>query len=576
MRSRRVDIVWLLAFGVASSAWCLSAAAELGATFDEPLYLNAGLTSWRSGSNKLLMSAGTMPLPVDVQTLPIYLWERSRGTEFHAYRELESILPVARAANLAFWWLLLAYAMRLGRTFGGAWAGRLAVALIACDPNFLAHAALATTDIALVACMLVLVFHFHHGQGRGWGRRVMVPGLCYGLATLAKASGMVFGVQAMLVLGLWHLARSGAFAMPTGSSLREKGTHLWHATLPLRKDLTWIGLIGFTFVFAYTGSDWGTEWTFIEWAEKLPEGALRSAMVPASHNLSIFPNAGEALLQQVKHNLRGHGTYLLGEWHNKSYWAYFPIALTIKTPAPVLALLLAVVMIRPRALATPLGGIVLVLFAFSLNCRVQIGIRFMFTLMVLLDIALAVAVARTWADPVAELTRVPSARNSGEFRYRTGRYVPRWFVASLLAVMAGTSAWIWPHGLSYINQLWGGVDGGYRHLSDSNYDWGQGLPELKEWNRANNCDAPIAVAYFGTDPAILFSPFKSIHLYHMLETGTPEELRRVAGTRYLAVATSVLYGDESHKASHMAALRYLRSKAPVARTQTFLIFDLDS
>ena len=125
MRSRRVDIVWLLAFGVASSAWCLSAAAELGATFDEPLYLNAGLTSWRTGSNKLLMSAGTMPLPVDVQTLPIYLWERSRGTEFHAYREIESILPVVRAANLTFWWLLLVYAMRLGRTFGGAWAGRL-------------------------------------------------------------------------------------------------------------------------------------------------------------------------------------------------------------------------------------------------------------------------------------------------------------------------------------------------------------------------------------------------------------------------------------------------------------------
>ena len=44
LRSRWIDGLWLLAFGLASSAWCLTAAAELGATFDEPLYLNAGLT----------------------------------------------------------------------------------------------------------------------------------------------------------------------------------------------------------------------------------------------------------------------------------------------------------------------------------------------------------------------------------------------------------------------------------------------------------------------------------------------------------------------------------------------------
>src|SRR5690349_10385965 len=116
---RWVDLFWLVAFGVASAAWCLTAAAQLGPTFDEPHHMNAGLTSWRTGSNKLLMSAGCMPLPVDVQTLPVYLWEQVRGKPFHQYQEIETILPVARATNLVFWWLLLAYAMRLGRTFGG-------------------------------------------------------------------------------------------------------------------------------------------------------------------------------------------------------------------------------------------------------------------------------------------------------------------------------------------------------------------------------------------------------------------------------------------------------------------------
>ena len=63
MRARWVDVLWLLVFGLASSVWCLTAATRIGVTFDEPLYVKAGLVNWRTGSNKLLMRAGTMPLP---------------------------------------------------------------------------------------------------------------------------------------------------------------------------------------------------------------------------------------------------------------------------------------------------------------------------------------------------------------------------------------------------------------------------------------------------------------------------------------------------------------------------------
>src|SRR5438552_1152595 len=41
-RTRVVDALWLIAWGVASSAWCLTAAGQLSATFDEPLYLPHG------------------------------------------------------------------------------------------------------------------------------------------------------------------------------------------------------------------------------------------------------------------------------------------------------------------------------------------------------------------------------------------------------------------------------------------------------------------------------------------------------------------------------------------------------
>jgi hypothetical protein len=558
MRGRWADAIWLLAFGLASSAWCLSAAARVGVTFDEPLYVKAGLVSWRTGSNKLLMRAGTMPLPVDVQTLPLYLWERFRGEPLDPVADLHTVLPVCRAANLAFWWLLLAYAMRLGRTFGGAWGGRLAVALVACDPNFLGHAALATTDIALVACMLVLVYHFHHGYapGASWPRRVLLPGVLYGVAMLAKASALAFGPQAMLVLGLWNLARAGALAPPEGSSPFAKLVYLWHATYPFRKDLVAIGLIGLGVVFVYCGSDWGPEPTLVQWADRLPEGDLKRVMAPVSRELRVFTNAGEALWAQIRHNLRGHGTFLLGEWHQRATPVYFPLALAMKVPLPAVVLLLAALVAHPRRLLIPTGGVALLLFAFTPNCRVQIGIRFVFTLMALAYVTTAAAVARGWAD-----------RDAGT----TARAVPRWLVAALAAALAVTAAWVWPHGLSYFNQAWGGPAAGARLLHDSNYDWGQGVPELRAWNDAHNGGGPLSTWYYGGDTDIQRPPFVAANL-SWEPVQAPDDVKVFCRTEYLAVSVGVLSNNPAPTPMHGVRLEWVRRQTPVARTTYFYIY----
>ena len=86
-RWTRLDFAWLLAVIGLSSAACLASGAELGATFDEPFYIEKGLDGWRTGSYRALMRAGTMPLPVDAQTLPIYLMECNRGYPVEPARE---------------------------------------------------------------------------------------------------------------------------------------------------------------------------------------------------------------------------------------------------------------------------------------------------------------------------------------------------------------------------------------------------------------------------------------------------------------------------------------------------------
>src|SRR6516225_9769606 len=103
------DGVWFILCAVLSTTWIVTASARLSATFDEPFYVAAGIDAFRTGSNRLLLDAGTMPLPVHVAALPVYVWERLRGRPFDPAEDLDQILPVARLGTLLFWWLLLGY-----------------------------------------------------------------------------------------------------------------------------------------------------------------------------------------------------------------------------------------------------------------------------------------------------------------------------------------------------------------------------------------------------------------------------------------------------------------------------------
>ena len=43
-----------------------------------------------------------------------------------------------------------------------------------------------------------------------------------------------------------------------------------------------------------------------------------------AHNLQIFPNAGVGFAYQIKHNIRGHGTNLMGDWYPRAVLVLLP------------------------------------------------------------------------------------------------------------------------------------------------------------------------------------------------------------------------------------------------------------
>lgn len=532
---RWCELAWLGAVLLASSLLIVHTSRTIGPTFDEPFYISKGLDSWRTGSTKAFMRAGTMPLPVDVQTFPLYLWERHQGEPFNTVESLDDLLPVARHMNLPFWWLLLVSGFRLARRWSGPTAAGIASGLLAFEPSLLAHAALATTDIALTAAVLAATNAFVAGRGQSWARRILVPGLWAGFAVLCKASAVTF-VPLVFAIVLW---RNGEFCFLLRDGLR-------------------IGLIAGAVAFGYVGSDWAAEPSFVKWANTLPDGTLGEAVRAVADNLRIFPNAAEGVIQQIKHNIRGHGVYALGEHHARAVWHYFPVVLSQKLTEPVLLLLVGCLLLRPRSLGSPAGVIALALLLFSLTCRVQIGVRLVFPLVAF--VLLAVSVSLAWrAGDVSPLL----CSSTGGLRPPLAGSIA--VLAS--AAIAFASA---PHGLRYQNHLWGGPAKAGQNLTDSNFDWGQGVPELMEWWRANG-EPKLTLWYYGTDLNAFRRPFAFVQL-HVMPDRSAEFVSRTTGNGYFAVGRTFLTACPDRRPDMLALIDWLNTQPPVAEVGCFRVY----
>ena len=519
VRPRRSDVlecVWLLFVATSSTLWCLTAAQALGATFDEPDYVQWGLEHWRTGSVQKLMKFGTMPLVVDLQTLPLFVWERWRGFPLDPTRDLEWALPWARAMTLLFWWTLLIYAWRAGRQLAGLWGGGLAATLLACEPIFLAHASLATSDVAVTACLLALFVEFQASRDRKWPRRIALPAVLFGIAILVKASGLAFGLIGLVAVELERAIKAG----PPLQHWKSNLARLHKFLIPFWRDLAVIIAGGLAIVFIYC------------------------------------PEAGAGLSEQVRHNFGGHAAYLLGKAYRTGTWYYFPVAFTVKTSLFLLLLPVIVRLVHRGVLwnwAT-LGTVGLLLF--SVTCRVQVGVRLMLPLLALGVVGLAAAAVHAWQGSQSQSKRI---------------FLCAWIVGGIFSNSVVATK-IWPEALCYTNIAWGGTRNGYRWLSDSNYDWGQGLKELRSWQEQRGVDA-VDVWYFGRDPAVHRLPLRELPL-HAPERLAGLSVSEAVKGKCVAVSATLLHGPYlSRSKSGREAVDFFRKLQPSDRTMTFFIYE---
>ncbi len=363
-----------------------------------------------------------------------------------------------------------AFVYRWARERFGQKAGLLALALYTFDPNIIAHSGLATTDISLTVWGFVAVYAAVRWMQTSRGKWGVLSSLSAGLALASKTSGFFpLGIIALLLF---------AHALE-----KSPGETLIHAGIRSARRLALITLIALLTLWAFYGF------------ETRP-----------------FPLATHWILWQSlrRHMAEGHAAFLMGEVSHKGWWYYYPIAFLLKTPIPTLGLIGAAVVKGGRSLRQWWRGRDLWLFpllygCISLTSTIAIGYRYLLPILPFLFVLAGRILA---PSPHSHL---PASRSSTSHLYVLRLHVLRLHVLRpyflrftpplLLAWLILRTLSIFPHHLTYFNELAGGPYGGHRFLVDSNLDWGQSFIALRRWLETQDKeDIPYASFYTYANP----------------------------------------------------------------------------
>ena len=195
------------------------------------------------------------------------------------------------------------------------------------------------------------------------------------------------------------------------------------------------------------------------------------------------------LKKVIKGVSSGRSAFLLGEHSITGWFYYFPVTFILKTPLPLIALIIVSFFVRKlwtveRALFLLLPAAVYL--GISCYAKVNIGHRHIMPIYPFLIV---------WV--------------SGLFMFLDKKIFQAGAVLLMIWYSYG-SLKAHPWHLCYFNEIVGSSDNGYKYLTDSNVDWGQGLKSLGKYLKDEKVSG-IYFNYFGTgDPhyyGIKYMPF---------------------------------------------------------------------
>lgn len=485
-----VGVVLLLLAGI-GAARIISTYRVFGQTTDEPAHLASGMEWLQRGTYTL--EPLHPPLARVAVALGPYLsglrlagqddvWQEGNGILLAHGRYLHN-LTLARLGTLPFFLvatLLVWYWARVRYEIGPALVATL---LFTTSPVVLAHAGLATTDMAITAGFTGALISYINWLERPTHLRSAILGIALGLATLSKFSALVFLPACGLALWVWRfLGRDKKKEAPVTDRF-QWGGGLALAALAMCL-VVWAG-----YRFSVGSLTSAAERPKLDRLlgsssvlHKVAYAAVEFPGVPA-------PAFFRGLDRVRKKEARGHTGYLLGQVRERGWWYFFPVALAVKTTLPFLALIgMGIFYLGKSAwlernwiAAAPMVA-ALALLLVCLPSHVNIGVRHILPIFPLFAIIAGVGACRFWKS--AKLWSSPRLKYAGFA-----------VILLLLAWHFTSSIRAHPDYLAYFNESAGQHP--ERILIDSDLDWGQDLLRLCAILKAKRIEE-VSIAYAGS------------------------------------------------------------------------------
>lgn len=458
-------------------------AVRTSPTVDEPFHILAGHRHWQCGDfginpehPPLLKLLATAPLSFRKLSEPP--WECgskltpkfdgfSYGSTFVVENGIDKVVITTRVAASLMSILLALLVFLAAWEMFGRWEALTALAIVAFEPNFIAHGSIVTTDMAISAMSFGAVYALYRfGKNQNWPR-FLIGGLAIGLMLAAKHSAVIFvGILFALFIADTVLWRRSEISLP-------------HRVLRHVATFAGMFLIGLVILWSFYGfryraianetaptisvADYIKENGRPESVESFParvtEAVSHARMFPESYVLGMADVIAWG----------SRNCWLFGRAYATGKWFYFPIAFLVKSNIALLLLLplglIFLYFVREKwregmFLLVPAA----VFFVFASSSNFNTGVRHILPVYGFLIV-------------ISSAGAIWLCRKFGVFRYG---------LIALLVVNAVAAIRTAPAYLAFANDLWGGYENTHAIFNDSNVDTGQSMKLVSEYLAREN------------------------------------------------------------------------------------------
>ena len=476
--------------------------------FDEPLYITGGFSYWTEVDYRINPESGNLlqrwvAIPLifqklkfaELRQIPLtktFPFDISADFIFNSGNNPEKILMFSRAMitilSLATGLAVYFYSKKIF----GLGGGLLSLTLYVFCPEILAHAGFATADMAVTMAFTLALICIWNVLNIITVRNIFFSSVALSLLFLIKCTAVII-IPVYLILAFIKLRNkkhTECIIFSKKININAQAKQVIFSSLVLLVNLIFIlFFIWMSYGFRFSAlnhpqsADSAALDKIYEYKCK-PLGTMGNVLLVAK-KMKLLPEAYLYGFTSILNVSKSRDSYLNGELSTQGWWYFSIYCFLVKTPVPLLLIFtISLFALASRKMLS--------------NDKIYMLTPFLVFILIYLIIAIS---SKSNAGNRHILPIYPGIFIicGASYLMLRSKFTIAVITVFLIAWFALESYRIRPHYLAYFNQLAGGPENGYKHLSDSSLDWGQDLKELRKWIDVNNKNNEnVYLSYFGT------------------------------------------------------------------------------